>query len=103
MVSLACTETNVEFTVQAKFTPSVNGTFVIIVYGSDNNYSLNYNVSVQCVGGLCKPPPPPSCILKDAPAYNAATQTLTMNFTIGTPVAVTWNAWLTSQNTIQSL
>jgi hypothetical protein len=105
VVAEVCTETNFAFTVQSKFTPIVNGTFVVIVFAADNTYTLNYTVSVQCVAGTCPigPPPPPTCALKDAPSYNAATGTLTMNFTVATPVVATWNGWLSSQNTVQSL
>lgn len=46
---------------------------------------------------------PPPCALTDAPSYNATTGTLTMNFTLATPVAATWNGWLTSQNAMQQL
>jgi hypothetical protein len=105
-VNAACTETNFSFTAQAKFMPAVNGTFVVVVFGSDNIYTLNYNLSVTCVSApdTCgSPPPPTTCALKDAPSYNAATQTLTMNFTVATPVVATWNGWLSSQNTMQML
>jgi hypothetical protein len=104
-VTSACTETNFSFTAQAKFTPTVNGTHVVVVFAADNTYTLNYNFSVTCVSApsTCGSPPPPPCTLKDMLSYNATSGTLTMNFTLGTPVAVTWNAWLTSQNTMQNL
>jgi len=98
----ACTATPIAFTVQEKFTPAANGTYVVIVYASDNSYTLNYNFSVACVAGVCGSPPV-TCSLKDTLTYNATTGILTMNFTLGTPVAVTWNGWLTSQNTMQQL
>lgn len=103
--SMACTETNFNFNAQATFTAPVNGTFVVIVYSSDNNYTLNYNLSVTCLSapGTCGSVPPPACVLKDSPTYNAATEILTMNFTVATLAAVTWNGWLTSQNTMQNL
>jgi len=100
----ACTETNFNFTAQVKVMPQVNGTFVVVVFAADNVNTLNYNLSVTCVSapGTCGTPPP-VCALKDSPTYNAATATLTMNFTLATPVAATWNAWLVSQDTVQSL
>jgi hypothetical protein len=103
VVSPACTNTAAgTFTVQRKFTPTVNGTHVAVVFTEGENYTLNYTLNVACVAGVCNTPPP-TCALADALSYNATSGTLTMNFTLGTPVAVTWNAWLTSQNTMQSL
>jgi hypothetical protein len=43
------------------------------------------------------------CVLGDTPTYDATTGTLTMKFTIATPVAETWNGWLTTDNSIESL
>lgn len=103
VVGFACTNTAAsEFTAQAKFTPTANGTYVVIAYSALDNDTLNYTLSVACVAGVCGTPPT-TCSLKDALTYNATTGTLTMNFTLGTPYAVTWNAWLTSQNSMQSL
>ena len=103
VVGFQCTNTTANiFTAQAKFTPSANGTYVVIAYSELDNDTLNYTISVACVAGSC-PLPPPTCSLKDALTYNATTGTLTMTFTLGTPYAVTWNAWLTSQNSIRSL
>ena len=45
----------------------------------------------------------PVCTLTDALTYNATSGTLTMKFTLGTPVAITWNGWLTVDNSIQLL
>jgi hypothetical protein len=45
----------------------------------------------------------PVCILTDTPTYSASTGTLTMKFTLGTPVAAMWNGWITVDNTIQLL
>jgi hypothetical protein len=44
-----------------------------------------------------------SCTLQDTLSYNSSSGTLTTKFLIGNPTAVTWNAWLTYQNTIQQL
>jgi hypothetical protein len=103
-VSLACTATPIQYTTQAKFTPAENGTFVLVVFASDNDYTLNYDVSVACISapGTCGSAPP-TCSLTDVPSYDTTTATLTMKFSLGTPVPATWNAWLTTENSIQSL
>jgi hypothetical protein len=99
--------TNVSFgggAIAANVTPTTNGTFVIVVYAATNDSTVNYNLEVTCFLGTCPvPPPKTTCSLKDVLSYNATTATLTMHFTLGTPVAATWNAWLTAQNTMQQL
>lgn len=45
----------------------------------------------------------PICVLTDVLTYNATSGTLTMKFTLGTPVAATWNGWITVGNDIQQL
>ena len=97
--------TNVSFggdTVSEQFTPTVNGTYVVVVVEGTNDGMVSYNLQVTCILGNC-PQGQPKCVLKDAASYNATTSVLTMNFTLGTPVAVTWNGWLTSGSSIQSL
>jgi len=102
-VAYSCTNTTANvFTTNATFTPTADGTYVVIVDSELGNDTLNYTVSVACVGGVCGKPIT-TCSLKDKLSYDATTGTLTMNFTVGTPVAVTWNGWLTSQNTMQQL
>jgi hypothetical protein len=105
VVSAACTNTRFgTTTAQATFIPPVNGTYVTTVYTEENNDTLNYTLSVVCVSApVTCGSPPPVCTLKDSLTYNAASGTLTMNFTIATPVAATWNGWLTSLNTITPL
>ncbi|MGA2738978.1 MAG: hypothetical protein ABSG65_16190 [Bryobacteraceae bacterium] len=44
---------------------------------------------------------PESCTLTDTLTYSSGT--LTMNFEIGTPTAATWNAWLVSGSTFESI
>jgi len=102
VIASACTATPIAFTVHENFAPAVNGNYVVIVYASDNSYTLNYNFGVACVAGVCGSRNA-TCSLKDTLNYNPTTGILTMNFTLGTPVAVTWNGWLTSQNTMQQL
>ena len=101
----ACTSSGVgQTTIQANVTPAVNGTYVITVYTSANDDTLNFSLNVTCVSapGTCGNPPP-QCALKDALSYNSTTSTLTMNFTLATPTAATWNAWLTTGNSISLL
>jgi hypothetical protein len=45
----------------------------------------------------------PPCTLADVASYNAKSNTLTMNFTVGNQSAVKWNAWLTSGINITGL
>jgi hypothetical protein len=92
-------------TASSNVTPPQTGTYVVVVYTAGNDATVSYNLEVTCFLGNCpiKPPPQPSCALKDALSYDAASGTLTMNFTLATKVAVTWNAWLTYQSTMQSL
>jgi hypothetical protein len=99
--------TNIAFgalTVSAQVTPKQKGTHVMVLHSGSNDTTQGYNVELACLLGAdgCKQPTP-KCILSDNPSYNATTGTLTMTFTLGTPVAVTWNGWLTSQNTMTSL
>jgi len=89
-------------TIAANVTPTANGTLVVLVYTATNDSTVSYNLEVTCFLGKC-PSGPPTCTLTDTPSYDASTGTLTMNFTVATSVAVTWNAWLTSGNTIQQL
>lgn len=99
-----CTNTNVQvYTIKVDFTPPSNATSAVFVYpaGSDGSGTVNYSVEVSCLAGVCNQPPPPPCTLKDAASY--AFGTLTMSFTVGNTAAVTWNAWLTDQNTMTEL
>jgi len=91
--------------ISAQVTPAQNGTYVVVVFVGGNDGIVGYNLEVSCLLGPCptQPPPPPNCVLKDALSYNATSGVLTMNFTVGTPVAVTWNGWLTFDNTMESL
>jgi hypothetical protein len=96
-----CTNVGGEIdTITADVTPTVNGTYVVLLYAGGNDTTVPYNLEVSCLLGTCTVPPP-KCELADALSYSGTT--LTMNFTLGTPVAVTWNGWLTTGNTIQQL
>jgi hypothetical protein len=94
---------NGESTIQVQFTPTQAGTSMAFLSASGNNSNQTYTLEVSCVHGTCTVPPPPPCTLKDALSYNTSTSTLTMNFTVGNIAAVTWNAWLTDQNTMTEL
>lgn len=91
--------------ISAELTPAESGTYVVVVFVGGDDGTVGYNLEVSCLLGTCptKAPPPPSCALKDTVTYNATSGILTMNFTVGTPVAATWNGWLVYQNTMQSL
>jgi len=100
---------------ETDLTPSQNGTYLLVVYtgpnGSElvgpNDGTVNYSLSVTCISGpgTCpmKMPPPPVCSIKDVATYNATSGIITMNFTVGTPIDVTWNGWLTYGDTMESL
>jgi hypothetical protein len=92
------------YTVSIDFTPTANGTSIAFVSVDGNDATIaSYNLEVECLVGTCPPfttpPPTPKCT--DSLSYSSGT--LTMNFTLGTPVAATWNGWLTTGNTIQQL
>jgi len=93
-----CTGTG---TVQFTFVPPQNGTYMALLYtGGDGTGTYSFEVS--CYLGTCTPPPPPTTCADNA-TYNATTGILTMNFTLATPIAVTWNAWLADENAMQTL
>ena len=101
VVSASCTSINYpnyRNSTTADLTPAVSGTYIVLVYVAGNDGVQGYNLEVTCLLGNCNPA---NCVLKDTVTY--ASGTLTMDFTIGTPYAVTWNAWLVSGNLMQSL
>ena len=72
-------------------------------YGSGGTTRLlSYNLENTCIVGNC-PPAKPSCLLTDSPSYDASTGILTMDFSVGTPVAATWNGFLEIKNKIESV
>jgi hypothetical protein len=94
--------TNSQFdvvTTQINFTPTQNGALVVIVYESGYNLTTGFSLTVSCLAGKCGSGFPP-CTLTDKLTYEASSSTLTMNFTVGTNTAATWNAWLTYQDTL---
>jgi len=105
VLSWACTSFSVypyTTSVSADVKPAQNGTYVVLVAEGGQDGTVSYNLEVSCLLGNC-PTTAPTCILDDEPTYDATTGTLTMTFYLETPVAVTWNGWLTSHNTIQPL
>ena len=77
----------------------------MVLLDSQGDATGDYSFEVSCYSGKCTQLPPPPCTLKDTVKYDSATDTLTMNFTVGNTetAPVTWNAWLTYQNTIKKL
>jgi len=86
------------------FTPTQAGTYLVVLNEATNSATTSYDFEVSCVSGNClKTKNPPLCTLKDSASYSASTSTLTMNFTVENTSVTTWNAWLTSQDTITNL
>jgi hypothetical protein len=92
------------YSIQTDLVPPVNGAYVVEMAAGGNDTTVGYNLEVSCLSGpgTCLPVPP-RCALKDSPTYDATSGTLTMNFTIGTPTAATWNIWLTYDSTMENL
>jgi hypothetical protein len=88
------------FSITGYLTPAQDGTYVIVVYAGGNDSTVDYNLEVSCFAGKCTPTKT-KCILDDTLSYSSGT--LTMDFTVGTPYAATWNAWLVSGNTTELL
>jgi len=103
LVSTQCTGVGVGggTTIQETFTPAKNGTYLVVIHTASNASTTNYNLEATCILGSC--PNPPKCLVTDTLSYDAPSGTLTMNFTLETPGAETWNGWLTSQNSMQLL
>jgi len=73
---------------------------VVVVFAGGNDGTVDYNLEVSCYLGTCQTKPP-KCELTDTLSYSSGT--LTMDFEVGTPVAVTWNGWLTVGNKMTSV
>lgn len=89
-------------TVQFSFKPPQAGALLVLAYEQGYNLNTGYSLTVACLSGKCGSGYPP-CTLTDTLQYDAASSTLTMNFTVGTNSAATWNAWLTYQNSMVPL
>jgi len=83
-------------------TPTLNANYLVVVYAAGNDVAVGYTLDVSCLVGKCKQITL-TCALTDALSYNPTSGILTMDFTLATPVAATWNAWLTTGNSIKSL
>jgi hypothetical protein len=88
--------------VDLDFTPTVAGTYLVLLSEQTNSATTSYNFEVSCLSGNCGNKIPP-CTLKDSLSYSSTSSTLTMNFTVGNTAVDTWNAWLTYQNTLTQL
>ncbi|MFN7999128.1 MAG: hypothetical protein U0Q18_36240 [Bryobacteraceae bacterium] len=88
--------------IQMDLVPAQDGTQVVLMEESSFAKTVGYNLNIVCLSGAnCAGPQ--TCTLKDVLGYDAATGTLTMNFTVGSTYAATWNAWLTYQNSVEAL
>jgi hypothetical protein len=93
-----------DFTVLVDFTPTTDGTSMAFVSVDGNDTALSsYDFEVSCLLGTCPPLKAPAKKAECADDLSYSTGTLTMNVVLGTPVAATWNGWLTTGNTIQQL
>lgn len=83
-------------------TPPVDGTYLVEVAANGGDSTVSYDLELSCLLGKCPPSPLP-CELTDSPSYDATTGVLTMDFTVATPTAATWDAWLTIKNKSESI
>jgi hypothetical protein len=106
LVYSSCTLFGNGFTTRvADITPPTDGTDLVVITAAGDDATVpSYTLEVSCLVGAnnCLPPLP-TCTLTDTATYDAATSTLTMDFTVENTYAVTWSAWLTDQNTVTSL
>ena len=91
------------YTINVDFTPTSNSELMAFLYAAGWNGTVNFTFEVSCLSGNCGTTNFPTCTLKDSASYDTTSNTLTMIFTVGNKSATTWNAWLTSQNTITAL
>jgi len=87
-----------QYTIQLVLEPSKKGALMALLDFVGNNVTFDYTLDVSCLAGQCGSGFPP-CTLTDKLMYDSPSSTLTMNFTVGTNTAATWNAWLTYQDT----
>ncbi len=86
--------------VQFMFNPPKNDTYMLLLTGQGDGPGSDYSIEVSCYLGTCPVPNQTTTACADALSYDSTTNTLTMDFTIGTPIAVTWDVWLVSANTL---
>ncbi|MBV8808867.1 MAG: PPC domain-containing protein [Acidobacteriaceae bacterium] len=93
--------------IQVEYAPTKAeaGTNMALIWADGNDATATYSLEVSCVAGNCPPIIPiyPSCTLDDILSYNSSTSTLTMNFTVGSNSVATWDGWLVSGNSVESL
>ena len=85
------------------FNPPKNDTYMLLLTGQGDGPGSDYSIEVSCYLGTCPVPNQTTTACADALSYDSTTNTLTMDFTIGTPIAVTWDVWLVSANTASFL
>ncbi len=88
---------------QFTFKPPTTGTYMLLLTGQGDGGGSDYSIEVSCYLGSCPMQKSTTTACTDAPSYDATTGRLTMDFTLGTPIAVTWYAWLVSGNTAKLL
>jgi hypothetical protein len=93
----ACTDISFTYSVSVELSEPSNGTYVVVVSTYGNDATVGYNIELGCPVGICTQPTP-KCFLSDSLSYSASSSTLIMNFTVGTPSAATWDAWLVDLN-----
>jgi hypothetical protein len=98
VTGLSCTN-GFPGSVSEDVTPTLTGTYVVIISAAGNDSDGNYNIELAPLLGTGCTQHTPNCVLNNSSLkYNAASSTLTMNFTLGTPAAATWNGWLVDLN-----
>jgi hypothetical protein len=83
-------------------TPAVNGAYMLEIGPNGDDSTVAYTLEVSCLLGSCPPNPLP-CELTDSPSYDASTGVLTMDFTVATPTAATWDGWLSIKNKSETI
>ena len=100
----ACTNTaDGVYTLETVFTPTQDGTYLVLLSDLPLTGSYGYNFEVSCLVGNCGTTKTPPCTLKDSLSYDTTTSTLTMKFTVENTAVTSWNAWPTDQNTMTAL
>jgi len=90
------------YSVTADITPATDGEYLMLIYTAGGDGTVGFTLNVSCLLGDCPPTTSP-CLLTDSPNYDSSTGKLTLNFTVGTPVPVTWNGYLVQRDKSQSI